>query len=170
MRRRIRLVIPATLVLMTLAVPVFGGGVTVVNFAEVPPDFEEGTPYRLDYSILGHGVEPIEVGHSTLRFHGPGGETIMFPAESTTKGQWTAEVTLPSAGEWRWEVLAGSEVLQSLGTLSVQPAPNAVPGGLMDSLRVGLPIATLLALILLVAEIRSRARKERQPAPVADVA
>jgi hypothetical protein len=142
----------------------------VVNFAEIPPDFEAGTPYRLDYSILGHGVEPMEVGHSTLQFHGPGGETVIFPAESTAKGQWTAEVTLPSAGEWRWEVLTGTEVLQTLGTLTVEPGPAAIPAGLMDSLRVGLPIATLLALILLITEIRSRTRKERQPAPVADVA
>jgi hypothetical protein len=170
MRRRIRLVIPATLILMTIAAPAFGGGVTVVNFAEVPPEFEAGTPYRLDYSILGHGVEPMEVGHATLQFHGPGGETVIFPAESTAKGQWTAEVTLPSAGEWRWEVLAGTEVLQTLGTLSVEPAPDGIPAGLMDSLRVGLPIATLLASILLVHEIRSRQRGERQPAPVADVA
>jgi hypothetical protein len=170
MRRRIRLVIPAILILMTIAAPALGGGVTVVNFAEVPPDFEAGTPYRLDYSILGHGVEPMEVGNSTLRFHGPGGETVIFPAESTVKGQWTAEVTLPSAGEWRWEVLAGTEVLQTLGTLSVEPVPDGIPAGLMDSLRMGLPIATLLALILLVHEIRSRQRRERQPAPVADVA
>jgi hypothetical protein len=170
MRRRIRLVIPAILILMAIAAPALGGGVTVVNFAEVPPDFEAGTPYRLDYSILGHGVEPMEVGHSTLQFHGPGGETVIFPAESTAKGQWTAEVTLPSAGEWRWEVLAGTEVLQTLGTLSVEPAQDGIPAGLMDSLRFGLPIATLLALILLVHEIRSRPRRERQAAPVADEA
>jgi hypothetical protein len=170
MRRLIRLAVPATLLVLAVAAPAYGGGVTVVNFAEIPPDFEAGTPYRLDYSILGHGVEPMDVGHSTLQFHGPGGETVIVPAESTAKGQWTAEVTLPSAGEWRWEVLAGTEVLQTLGTLTVEPAPAAIPAGLMDSLRVGLPIATLLALILLITEIRSRTRKERQPAPVADVA
>jgi hypothetical protein len=170
MRRLIRLVIPTTAILISMATPALGGNVTVVNFAEVPTDFEAGTSYRLDYSILGHGVEPIDVGHSTLQFHGPGGETVIFPAESTAKGQWTAEVTLPSAGEWRWEVLAGTQVLQTLGTLTVEPAPNAIPAGLIDSLQVGLPIATLLALLLLVTEIRSRARKERQPGPVADVA
>jgi hypothetical protein len=170
MRHRIRLVIPATLIFMTIAAPALGGGVTVVNFAEVPPDFEAGTPYRLHYSVLGHGVEPIDIGHSTLRFHGPGGETVIFTAESTAKGQWTAEVTLPSAGEWRWEVLAGTEVLQTLGTMLVEPAPAAIPTGVMDSLRVGLPIATLLALILLVHEIRSHTQKERQTAPIADVA
>jgi hypothetical protein len=95
---------------------------------------------------------------------------VIFPAESTAEGQWTAEVTLPSAGEWRWEVLAGTEVLQTLGTMLVEPAPAAIPTGVMDSLRVGLPIATLLALILLVHEIRSHTQKERQTAPIADVA
>jgi hypothetical protein len=34
---------------------------------------------------------------------------------------------------------------------------------------VGLPIATFLAMTLLVTEIRTRSRRERQPAPVADV-
>jgi hypothetical protein len=170
MRRLIRLVIPTTAILMSMGAPALGGNVMVVNFAEIPPDFEAGTPYRLDYSILGHGVEPMDFGQTTLRFHGPAGETIVFPAESTAKGQWTAEVTLPSAGEWRWEVLAGTQVLQTLGTLSVEPAPEPIPAGLMDSLRVGLPIATLLALILLVTEIRSHTRKERQSAPVTDVA
>jgi hypothetical protein len=164
------LVIPTVAILMSMAAPALGGNVTVVNFAEVPADFEAGTPYRMDYSILGHGVEPIDVGNSSLRFHGPGGETVSFPAQSTAKGRWTAEVTLPSAGEWQWEVLTGSQVLQTLGTLTVEPAPDVIPAGLMDSLRVGLPIATLLALILLVIEIRSRARRERQPAPVVDVA
>jgi hypothetical protein len=52
----------------------------------------------------------------------------------------------------------------------VEPAPAAIPTGVMDSLRVGLPIATLLALILLVHEIRSHTQKERQTAPIADVA
>lgn len=170
MKRAIRLIVPSVLIVMSLAAPAFAGGVTVVSFAEVPPDFEAGTPYRLDYSILGHGVELMEVGHSSLRFHGPAGETIVFPSDSAAKGQWTAEVTLPTSGEWRWEVLAGSEVLQTLGTLSVEPAPAPIPAGLMDSLRIGLPIATVLALILLVFEVRSRPRRERQPAPTADVA
>lgn len=170
MKRLFRQAIPTTLIVLTLAAPAMGGGVTVVSFTEVPSDFDAGTPYRLEYSILGHGVEPREVGQSTLRFHGPGGETMTFPGESTATGQWTAEVILPTAGEWQWEVLAGSEVLQSLGAMTVLPAQDAVPAGLLDSLRVGLPIATLLALLLLVTEIRSRSREERQPAPVADVA
>jgi hypothetical protein len=169
MKRLIRLIIPTTLIVLTLAAPAMGGAVMVVSFAETPSDFEAGTPYRLDYSILGHGVEPIDVGHSSIRFHGPAGETVTFPAESNGLGQWTAEVTLPSAGEWGWEVLAGSEVLQALGTTSVLPAAEPIPTGLMDSLRVGLPIATFLAMTLLVTEIRTRSRRERQPAPVADV-
>lgn len=174
MKRLIRLFVPTTVMVLALAAPALGGGVTVVSFTEIPSDFEAGTPYRLDYSILGHGVEPMSLGESTLRFHGPGGEIVSFSAESTAKGQWTAEVILPTSGEWRWEVVSGSEVLQTLGTMSVAPPEavpaDAMPGRLMDSLRVGLPIATLLALILLVTEIRSRIRRERQPSAAADVA
>lgn len=169
MKRLIRILIPTTLLVLSMAPAAFAGNITVVSFAEMPSDFEAGTPYTLDYSILAHGKEPMETGPTSLRFHGPDGETLMFPATSIGKGQWTAEVTLPAAGEWRWEVVAGTQVLQTLGTLPVLPAPAAPSTGLMTWLRIGLPIATLLALVLLVDQLRPRAGIERQPSPATDV-
>ena len=168
MKRLIRLLIPTSLLVLMLAPTALAGSVTVVTFAELPSDFDAGTPYTLNYSILAHGTEPMPFSETSLHFRGPNGEDLTFPAESTGNGQWTAEVTLPEAGEWQWDVLAGDQVVQPLGTLPVHPAPAAVPAGLINSLRIALPIATLLALVLLVDQIRTRPRTERQPSAATD--
>jgi hypothetical protein len=168
MKRLTRVLIPTTLLLLSLAPAALAGSVAVVTFAELPSDFDAGTPYTLDYSILAHGKEPMPFSETSLRFHGPGGETLSFPATFSGPGQWTAEVTLPEAGEWQWEVVSGDQVVQTLGTLPVIPAPPAAPTGPMNWLRIGLPIATLLALVLLVEQIRTRPRVEKQPATATD--
>jgi hypothetical protein len=168
MKRLTRVLIPTTLLVLSLTPAALAGSALVVTFAELPPDFDAGTPYTLDYTILAHGVEPIPFDETTLRFFGPNGETLSFPGVGTSKGEWTAEVTLPEAGEWRWEVVTGTQVLQELGTLPVLPAPADVPTGLINSLRIGLPIATLLAVVLLVDQIRNRPRAERQPSAATD--
>jgi hypothetical protein len=168
MKRLTRLLIPTTLLVLSLTPAALAGSVAVVTFAELPSDFDAGTPYTLDYSILAHGVEPMPFSETSLRFLGPNGEELTFPAASSGNGGWTAEVTLPEAGEWQWEVVTGTQVVQTLGTLPVLPAPAAVPSGLINSLRIGLPIATLLALVLLVDQIRNRPRTERQPSAATD--
>jgi hypothetical protein len=168
-KRLIRIFIPTTMLVLSLAPAAFAGAVPVVTFAEVPADVEAGTPYTLDYSILAHGKEPMPFSETSLRFHSPDGETLSFPATSTGNGQWTAEVTLPEAGEWRWEVVAGTVVVQMLGTLPVNPAPVSASTALTTSLRFALPIATLLALVLLVNQVLPRARIKRPPSPATDV-
>jgi len=168
MKRLTRVLIPTTLLIFSLAPAAIAGSVAVVTFAELPSDFDAGTPYTLDFSILAHGTEPMQLSETSLHFQGPNGEDLTFPATSTAKGQWTAEVTLHEAGEWRWELVSGDQIVQTLGTLPVLPAPSAVPTGLINSLRIALPIATLLALVLLVDQIRTRPRTERQPSAATD--
>ena len=168
MKRLTRVLIPTTLLVLSLAPVALAGSVAVVTFAEIPSDFDAGTPYTLEYTILAHGVEPMPFGETSLHFLGPNGEELTFPASSSGNGRWTAEVTLAEAGEWRWEVVTGDQVVQTLGTLPVLAAPNPVPTALINSLRIGLPIATLLALVLLVDQIRSRPRAERQPSTATD--
>ena len=168
MKRLTRVLIPTTLLILSLAPAALAGSVAVVTFADLPSDFDAGTPYTLDYSILAHGTEPMQLSDSYLHFQGPNGQDLTFPATSSGSGRWTAEVTLPEAGEWRWEVVTGDQIVQTLGTLSVLPAPTPVPAGLINTLRIALPIATLLALMLLVDQIRSRPRTERQTSAVTD--
>jgi hypothetical protein len=170
MRRTLRILTMTAMLVVTIASTAIAGNIAVVSFDDVPPDFQAGTNYRLDYSILAHGTEPIELVETAVRFHGPDGETLTFPAKSTSKGQWTVDVTLPEAGEWRWEVIAGTQVMQQLGTLTVESTPvAAAPSSLLTSLRIGLPIVTLLALVLLASQLLPRARTVRRPTPTTDV-
>jgi hypothetical protein len=101
----------------------------------------------------------------SVRFQGPDGETLTFETRND-EGRYTAEVTLPRSGQWSWEV-AGDFVRQELGTVSVNP-PDGI-FGLLTALRVGLPIATLLAVTLLIAQVSPVVRASRRPAPVTDV-
>ena len=136
MKRLTRVLIPTTLLVLSLAPAALAGSVAVVTFAELPSDFDAGTPYTLDYSILAHGTEPMQLSDSSLHFQGPNGEDLTFPATPSGSGQWTAEVTLPEAGEWQWEVVSGDQIVQTLGTLPVLPAPTPVPTGLINTLRI----------------------------------
>ena len=168
MKRLTRVLLPTTLLLLSLAPAALAGSVAVVTFAELPSDFDAGTPYELDYTILAHGTEPMPFSDSSLHFQGPSGEVLTFPAESSGRGRWTAEVILPEAGEWQWEVVAGGQIVQTLGTLRVLSSPAPVPSGLVNTLRIALPIATLLALVLLLDQIRNRPRTERQSSAATD--
>ena len=48
MKRLSRVLIPTTLLVLLLAPTALAGSVAVVTFAELPSDFDAGTPYTLD--------------------------------------------------------------------------------------------------------------------------
>ncbi len=170
MSRTLRILTITAVLVVTMASTAIAGNIPVVSFEEVPPNFQAGTSYQLDFSVLAHGTEPMELGQTAIRFHGPDGAILTFAGVSTSMGQWTADVLLPEAGEWRWEVTAGTQVLQELGALTVESAPViTAPSSLLTSLRIGLPIATLLALVLLAGQLLPRARTERRPTAATDV-
>jgi hypothetical protein len=166
MRRTFRiLTITAVLVMATWGTAL-AGAIPVVSFDEVPTEFQAGTAHPLSFSILAHG-KALEAGPTSLRFRGPDGETLTFDARYDGEGRYTADVTLPNSGQWQWAVATGEYIRQDLGTISVAPA-DRVPG-LLTSLRIGLPIATLLAVILLMVQLTPVVRLERRPLPVTDV-
>jgi hypothetical protein len=157
----------AAVFVITTGATAFAGSIAVVSFDDAPTGFQAGTAQPVSFSILSHGKEPIDAGPASLRFRGPDGETLTFDARSDGEGGYTAEVTLPSSGEWRWVVAAGEFVRQDLGAISVADADASA--GLLASLRVGLPIATLLAVLLLIVQLIPVIRVQRGTAPAADV-
>jgi hypothetical protein len=165
MRRTLRILTATAVLVVTAGATALAGGITVVTFDEVPAQFQAGTSHSLSFSILSHGKEPIDAGPMSVRFQGPDGETLTFEARQED-GRYTAEVTLPTPGQWSW-VVAGDFVRQELGTVSVAP-PDAI-SGLLTALWVGLPIATLLAVVLLIAQVSPVLRVSRRRAPVSDV-
>ncbi|HSK06088.1 MAG TPA: hypothetical protein VK990_01125 [Acidimicrobiia bacterium] len=166
MRRNFRIVTITAVLVMVGSATALAGAIPVVTFDEVPTEFGAGTTHTLSFSILSHG-EAVDAGPTSVRFHGPDGETLTFDARYDGAGRYTVEVTLPTSGQWQWAVASSDYIRQELGTISVTPAAG-MPG-LLASLRIGLPIATLLALILLIVQLPPRKTLERRPMPVTDV-
>jgi len=167
MRRTVRILTIIAVLVMTTAATALAGNITVVTFDEVPTEFQAGTAQPVSFSILSHGKEPIDAGPTSVRFQGPDGETLIFDARYDGEGRYTTEVTLPSSGQWQWAVIAGDLIRQDLGTISVAPADGVT--GVLTYLRVGLPIATVLVVILLIVQLTPVIRIRKGPAPAADV-
>jgi hypothetical protein len=167
MRHTLRILTTIAVLVMTTGATALAGAITVVTFDEVPTEFQAGTTHTVSFSILAHGREALDAGPTSLRFHGPDGATHNFVARYDGEGRYTAEVILPRSGQWQWAVATGEYLRQDLGTISV--APTDGKDGLLASLRVGLPIATLLAVILLIVQLTPMIRIRKGPAPTADV-
>ena len=167
MRRTLRILTIIGVLVMATATTALAGSITVVSFDEVPTEFQTGTAQTVGFSILSHGKEPIDAGPTSVRFQGPDGQTVTFDARYDGEGRYTVEVTIPSPGQWQWAVATGEFIRQDLGTISVAPADGMA--GLLASLRIGLPIATLLAIILLIVQLTPIKRLQRRPLPVTDV-
>jgi hypothetical protein len=167
MRHTLRILTIIAVLVMTTGATALAGSITVVSFDEVPTEFQAGTAHTVSFSILSHGKEPIDAGPTSVRFQGPDGQTLTFDARYDGEGRYTAEVTLPSSGQWQWAVATGEYIRQDLGTISAASA-DGLPA-LLASLRVGLPIATLLAVILLIVQVTPVIRIRKGPAPAVDV-
>jgi hypothetical protein len=166
MRRTVRILTIIAVLVMTTGATALAGNITVVTLDEVPTEFQAGTAQPVSFSILSHGKEPIDAGPTSVRFQGPDGETLTFDARYEGEGRYTAEVILPTSGQWQWAV-AADFIRQDLGTISVAPADGVT--GVLTYLRFGLPIATLLAVILLIVQLNPVIRIRKGPAPAADV-
>jgi hypothetical protein len=167
MRRTLRILTVTSVLVMVTGATALAGAIPVVTFDEVPTEVQAGTTHTVSFSILAHGKEPINAGPTSVRFQGPDDETLTFDARYTGEGRYTAEVILPSSGEWQWAVASGKYMRQDLGRISVAPA-DGMPV-LLTSLRVGLPIATLLAAILLIVQMAPVIRIRKGLATAADV-
>ncbi|HSJ84305.1 MAG TPA: hypothetical protein VLA91_10860 [Acidimicrobiia bacterium] len=167
MRRTFRILTVTTVLVIAAGATALAGAIPVVTFDEVPTEFQAGTTHTVSFSILAHGKEPIDAGPTSVRFQGPDGGTHNFDARYDGEGRYTAEVILPRSGQWHWAVATGEHIRQDLGTISVAPADGTT--GLLASLRVGLPIVTLLAVILLLVQLTPPERLETRPLPVTDV-
>jgi hypothetical protein len=145
------------------------GMITVVTFDEIPSELEAGETYTFGYSFMAHGEEPMDIGGTSLRFHGPDGQVLSFTGVTIEKGRVTADVVIPEAGDWRWEVVSGDHVFRDLGSLPVGAASGPVsPSSLLTALRIVLPIAASLAIMALLTQV-GRPRRTPIPSRTADV-
>ena len=156
MKRRWFSLLIAVLLTLPLATTVWAGGI-VVSLEGAVPAAQAGTPFTVQFTIrsmhdssLQEGFTPIVLATDTQT-----GETVRVEAtELAERGHYAATLTLPSAGEWRWQITPmadyPSEFVLELTPLQVQPAGAAAAAPPTTVSWLGTP-ATLGLLILAVA-------------------
>jgi hypothetical protein len=95
--------IAAVLALPTAAT---AGGWATVGFDPPPDGLAPGEPWRVEMTVLQHGVTPLVGVHPrVIVTPAAGGEREVFPARATGQpGVYVASVAFPTAGTWRYVV------------------------------------------------------------------
>jgi hypothetical protein len=154
--------------LAVLAIPVAAsaGGWAIASFDEVPGGFQAGATYDLDYTVLQHGVTPVDVGQSQVRILDADGTVTAFDATPAGEtGRYSVSITFPESGTWQWEVTLGDFASHPMGTVEVTPAANAAAAS-GSMLRWLLPLALVLVVGLVAIQVGQLARTRRSSSPL----
>ncbi|MEX0864228.1 MAG: FixH family protein [Acidimicrobiia bacterium] len=134
------------------------GGMAITAFDSLPDEFEAGRTYTLSYTILQHGVTPVDNANSMLAFTSvDSGQTITFQATATgDPGRYTVDVTVPAEGAWEMQVTQGPFEAHDFGVIEISPAADNPVAGLSwaNVLMVVLPLAAVAAAWYTVRELR----------------
>jgi len=152
--------------LAVLAIPlaVSAGGWAMASFDEVPDGFQAGVTYDLEYTILQHGVTPVDVGGSQVRMVDASGVVTAFDATPTGEtGRYSVSITFPESGTWQWEVTMEDFAPHQMGTVEVTPATNAISTS-GSWLRWSLPLALVLVIGLVAIQIAELQKTRRSSA------
>jgi hypothetical protein len=149
----------------------------VITLDALPAQMRSGETYQVGYTVLQHGITPFLTTETGIWARAQDGQALSFPGTAQgAPGHYVAEVRLPTAGSWSWEVGAGPFERQQLGSLTILPATEGVPAAPAAGrpsngrvARAALPLATLCAGLLFVVEVadvwrtRPSAAGDRQP-------
>ncbi|MEJ2747524.1 MAG: hypothetical protein P8183_06405 [Anaerolineae bacterium] len=106
-----------------LALPVMAGGWAVVTLDALPTDVMAGTPFTVGFAVRQHGQHLLDgLTPQITAVHQETGESVTVQAEAANRtGHYAATITLPSAGQWQWQINAfGFD--QPMPDIAVQPA------------------------------------------------
>jgi len=163
---RYRIALVGMLAVLAIPLAASAGGWAIASFDEVPGGFQAGVTYDLEYTILQHGVSPVDVGNSQVRILDADGTVSAFDAAAAGEtGRYSVSITFPESGTWQWEVTLGDFASQPMGTVEVTPAMNA-PGTSGSWLRWLLPLALVLVIGLVAIQVADLARTRRASPPL----
>ena len=162
MFRRLLVIAVACMALAAVSATALAGG-AATTIDQAPDEFQAGVGYDVTYTVLQHGVTPVE-GETALLFSLDDGEPLRFVGTPTgTPGQYVAAVELPTAGAWLMEVDQASfgvvehDIVEVVGSGLALPASGEV-------LAFGL-IAVAIALgVFVVVKARHASRPNSAPA------
>ena len=142
------------------------GAVAAGNYAEVgytdgmeaPPTAGEEREIR--FSLLQHGVTPVDHGQVTLTATIPGSTPVTVEATSLDGGDWVATMTFPIAGDWQLRVLHSEFQTPPAVAVSVTEAVFTWPASVLPIAGIGLVALVLMAAAAVMA-------RRASPAPAA---
>jgi hypothetical protein len=122
----------ASILTLILAATAFAGG-WANAVMDTPPDDPAGPnePVTLGFTLMQHGVTPVDWGTAqiVLTNDQTGQEIVANATPSGRIGHWTAEVTLPGAGSWSYQVRHDLEItLMGAQPISVGGAQATTTG------------------------------------------
>jgi mono/diheme cytochrome c family protein len=134
---RIRIALGLALLLSLLvAVPAFAGGWAVIVLDELPSNIVAGQPATIGFTVLQHGRSPMDGLEPRIIANLFKEQEIVVHAEPDGEpGHYTASLTFPKEGEWRWFIEAFTmkqlmpmlTVAAPMGKTEGQPAVESEP-------------------------------------------
>jgi cytochrome c551/c552 len=125
--------LPALVLALWLAVsPARAGGWAVVALEEWPEVIRAGETFTIVFSVRQHG-ETLAGGYDPVvraSRAGSGDRLEITALETKRTGYYTAELNLPSPGDWNWSISyhGGVEGAQTMPDLTAAAAAAAAPG------------------------------------------
>jgi mono/diheme cytochrome c family protein len=107
---RFRIAMGLALILaLVLTVPVFAGGWAVIVLDELPTNIVAGEPLTIGFTVLQHGRSPMDGLEPIITANlYKEQEFVVFAEPDGKPGHYTATITFPKEGEWRWYIEAFS--------------------------------------------------------------
>jgi hypothetical protein len=163
--RLIRLAI-ATLVCCgawsSLGAPASAGG-WAVGSLDAMPAAEPGQTAQVGFTILQHGVTPVDLDEGVgIEIVRDDGTAAFFPATSDgSAGHYLSAVTFPeTSGSYAWKIRMGWFGPHELGTLDVRSPATGTGGSIWPDVRwVMVPITIVLAAIAVASAVADRRRR-----------
>lgn len=168
MTRRTLVFLAATMLMAASSTAVWAGGWAMTTLDTTPGDLRAGVTYEIGYTILQHGVHPVAVDYTEIRLQGPWkvGTHLFEGMPEGPVGHYVAEVTIPEAGEYRWEIAQGPFGIFDLGQIVVGEPGAIQSSSASDIVRTVLPVAALISAAFVVWQ----AMAIRQLRPTIDAA
>lgn len=98
--------------LLATAGSVWAGGWASVTLSELPEEVVAERPFTLEFSVRQHGQTLLAgLSPTVTAVHESSGERVTVTAvDAKEEGYYTADLTLPQAGRWTWEIAAFTAV------------------------------------------------------------
>lgn len=147
-----RRIVPSLLLLVGVALgasgPAVAGGWATARLDEPVTNVTVGVPFAFGFTVRAHDINPINLPRATVFARSQNGETSLSAEarQEGDEGHYAAELTLPSAGGWKWGVDADVYGELAFETLIVS-AKGALSYANPDSgeRRVAMPAEAFLA-------------------------